>query len=125
MSAVMFGQTFYGSLVGSVTDAPGVGVSGAAVTATNNSTGERRTAKTDSDGAYRRVNLIPGRYKVEIEQPGLKRYTRDQIDLTVASVIRADVSLAVRDVTQWWRYQPMLLSCKGETRHSARDRSSP
>ena len=96
----LFGQAFYGSLVGTVTDSSSAAVAGAAVSVINNNTGERRTAKTDTDGVYRFLNLIPGSYKVEVEQAGFKRYVRDQIDVTVDSTVRADVGLAVGDVTQ-------------------------
>jgi len=98
--AAVLAQAFYGSLVGTVTDASSGAVAGASVAAINNSTGERRTSVTDSDGTYRFVNLIPGRYKVEVEHAGFKRYTRDQIEVNVDTTVRADVSLAVGEVTQ-------------------------
>ena len=60
-------QTFYGSIVGTVTDPTGSVVPGATVTLTNNSTGEHRTGTTGADGAYRFVNLVPGLYKVGSE----------------------------------------------------------
>ncbi|MEO8593726.1 MAG: carboxypeptidase regulatory-like domain-containing protein [Candidatus Solibacter sp.] len=100
LCATLFSQAFNGSLVGTVTDASSAAVTGASVTATSNSTGERRTASTDSDGSYRFVNLIPGRYKLEVEHAGFKRYSRDQIEVNVDSTIRADVGLAVGEVTQ-------------------------
>src|SRR5262249_41677546 len=57
-------------------------------------------ATTSTDGAYRFVNLVPGNYRIEIEQPGFKRYTRSQITVEVESTVRVDVSMQVGDVTQ-------------------------
>ena len=94
------GQTIYGSIVGTVSDASGGVVPGATVTLTNNGTGERRTASTASDGAYRFMNLVPGVYKVEVEQAGFKRYTRDQIQVNVEAAVRVDIALQVGEVTQ-------------------------
>ena len=94
------GQTFYGSIVGTVSDATGGVVPGATVTLTNSGTGERRIGGTASDGAYRFVNLVPGVYKVEIEKAGFKRYTRDQIQVNVEAAVRANIALQVGEVTQ-------------------------
>ncbi len=94
------GQTFYGSIVGTVSDATGGVVPGATVTLTNIGTGERRAAETASDGAYRFVNLVPSAYRVEIERAGFKRYTRDQIQVNVEAAVRMDIRLEVGEVTQ-------------------------
>ena len=54
------GQTFYGSVVGIVTDASGSPVPDTAVTVTNTGTSERHPIATGGDGGYRFVNLVPG-----------------------------------------------------------------
>ena len=54
-----------GALTGTITDASGAVVPGVAVTATNNDTGQQRTAKTGADGAYTLSLLPPGSYKVQ------------------------------------------------------------
>src|SRR5437879_1971222 len=79
----VWGQTFYGSIVGTVNDASNAAMQGATVSLTNNGTGERRSVTTGADGGYRFVNLVPGNYKVDVEQTGFKRYTRDQIGVNV------------------------------------------
>ena len=96
----MWGQTFYGSIVGTVNDASNAAMQGASVALTNVGTGERRTVTTGSDGSYRFVNLVPGNYKVDVEQTGFKRYTRDQIAVNVEAVVRIDVAMQVGDVNQ-------------------------
>ncbi len=100
LTASLSGQTFYGSIVGTVTDASSAAVQGATVTLTNNGTSERKSAETDAAGAYRFVNLVPGNYKVEVERPGFKRYTRDQIVVAVESAVRVDLAMQVGDVSQ-------------------------
>jgi hypothetical protein len=93
-------QTFYGSVAGTVTDANGATVPNAAVALTNLGTSERRTAETDSNGNYQFVNLVPGRYRLEIEKGGFKRHTRGEIVVEVQSALRLDTVLQVGEVTQ-------------------------
>jgi hypothetical protein len=98
--APLNGQTFYGSIVGVVNDATGAAIQGASVTLINNGTSERRVMTSAGDGSYRFVNLVPGNYKVEIEQSGFRRFTRDDIAVNVEAAVRVDVALQVGDVTQ-------------------------
>src|ERR1700692_450584 len=74
-------QTFYGSIVGSVTDQSGAAISGASVTLTNTGTSERRSDQTDNSGNYQFVNLVPGLYRVDVETKGFKHLTREQIQV--------------------------------------------
>src|SRR5919205_452596 len=96
----LFGQAFYGSVVGTVTDQTGAALRGAAVTLTNNATGERRQALSAAGGDYQFLNLVPGAYRVQVEQTGFKRATRDNVEVTVSGAVRADISLQLGDVTQ-------------------------
>ena len=98
--SVVLAQTFFGSLVGSVTDATGASVPNAAVTVINDGTSERRTAQTDSAGNYQFVNLVPGTYRLEVEKSGFRRLTRDQIQIQVQASVRVDAALQVGEVTQ-------------------------
>lgn len=81
--APLAAQATYGSIVGTVSDVSGAVVPGAAVTLTNVGTSERRTGASDASGNYQFVNLIPGRYRVEAELGGFKRWTRDEIAVEV------------------------------------------
>ena len=100
VSLPIWGQTFYGAIAGSVNDASNAAIGGATVALINNGTGDRRTVTTATDGGFRFVNLVPGSYRIEIEQPGFKRYTRSQITVEVESTVRVDVAMQVGDVTQ-------------------------
>jgi hypothetical protein len=87
-------------MVGIVSDASQSAMPESNVVLTNNSTGERRTLATGTDGQYRFVNLVPGSYKLDIEKSGFRRYVRDQITVEVEATVRIDVAMQVGDVTQ-------------------------
>jgi hypothetical protein len=98
-SSLLHSQAFFGSIVGNINDASGGALAGATVSLTNVATGDRRSTAASADGSYRLINLAPGTYRLEIENPGFKRYTRE-LDVNVESQVRADVSMQVGDVTQ-------------------------
>jgi len=98
--SVVFGQTFYGSVVGTVTDSSGAVIPGTNITLTNLATSEKRVMETDSAGLYRLVNLLPGRYRVEAEKTGFKRFSREPVVIEVDSSPRIDVVLEVGEITQ-------------------------
>src|SRR4051795_1172807 len=100
IAAACFGQTFYGSIVGSVNDASGSAVPQANVTLINLGTAERRISATDSSGNYQFLNLVPGQYRVEVEKSGFRRFVRDPITVEVQSAVRIDVPMQVGEVTQ-------------------------
>ena len=100
VSASLFSQAFYGSVVGTITDQSSAALTGAQVILTNVDTGERRQAQSGSGGEYQFLNLVPGRYRVEVERTGFKRATRDNIEVTVSGATRADISMRLGEVTQ-------------------------
>jgi hypothetical protein len=71
--STIFGQAITGSLVGNVADAK--------VTITETNTGITRTATTNTEGSYVVPYLPPGRYKIEVEKQGLKKFARDGVVL--------------------------------------------
>ena len=74
----LWGQAFYGSLVGIVTDTTGAVVPGAGT----------RIAVTNDTGSYQFVNLVPGNYQIDVEGKGFKHFTRTSIDIRVAVAAR-------------------------------------
>lgn len=95
-----FGQTFYGSVVGTVTDASNSAVPAANVTLINVGTNDRRTGTSEESGSYQFLNLTPGQYRVEVEKTGFRRFIRDAITVEVQSAVRIDVSMQLGDVNQ-------------------------
>lgn len=101
-------QTAFGSIVGTVTDASGASIPGAAVTLTNIGTAERKTATSSGGGDYQFVNLIPGNYRLEVENRGFKRYSRGPIRVDVESAVRIDAEMQLGDVAE-------VLTVSGQT----------
>jgi hypothetical protein len=93
-------QSFYGSIFGTVTDSAGAVVPATATTLTNEDTQERRTMQTDSNGDYRYVNLIPGKYRLEVEKAGFERLLREDILVEVQKDVRVDIALSVGQLVQ-------------------------
>src|SRR6266851_1371560 len=96
----LLAQSTYGSIAGAATDSSGAAVAEAQVTLTNLGTSEKRTQTTGGDGLYSFVNLFPGRYKIDVEKTGFKRFTRPEVVVEVNQSARIDVTLQVGDVTQ-------------------------
>jgi hypothetical protein len=122
----LFSQAFYGSVVGSVTDQSGAAVNDAVVTLINTGTAERHQGRTGTDGGYQFLNLVPGAYGVTVEEKGFKRATRERIEVTVASAVRADISMQLGDVTQTVEVQatsPLLQTENGNLSQVVNNRS--
>ncbi len=100
LTATSFGQSFYGSIVGTVTDSSGSAVPQAGVTMINMGTAERRPTQTDSGGNYQFPNVQPGQYRVEVEKTGFRKFIREPITVEVQSSVRIDVGMQVGDMSQ-------------------------
>ena len=72
-----------GALSGTVTDSSGAVVAGAAVSVTNEATGEVRHLTTESDGSFLASLLAPGNYQIEVEGKGFKNLLRKGISVFV------------------------------------------
>jgi len=112
------GQTFYGSMVGTVSDATGAAIPGTAVTLTNLGTTVKRTIESDTSGSYQFVNLIPGRYRVEAEKAGFKHFTREPIVVEVQNALRIDIPMelgnAATQTVEVTAQTPLLQSSTSE-----------
>ena len=112
------GQTFYGSMVGTVSDATGAAIPGTAVTLTNLGTTVKRTIESDASGSYQFVNLIPGRYRVEAEKAGFKHFTREPIVVEVQNALRIDIAMelgnAATQTVEVTAQTPLLQSSTSE-----------
>ncbi len=88
------------SVSGQIADVQGAAISQAQVTATNNATGVKTSAKTNSDGYYSLTNLPVGDYTVDVQTAGFEQYVRKGITLTTAQVLGLDVKMKVGSITQ-------------------------
>ena len=92
---VLHAQTFYGSVVGTVTDKSGAVVAGATVTITDLGTNEKRTENTNGAGEFSFVNLVPANYKLEAAAAGFKSFVRNPVTVAVDTTTRINASMQV------------------------------
>ena len=88
-------QVAVGTLLGNVTDESGAAIPGATITATEVRTNISRTTVSNQAGAYTFTNTSPGTYRVEGELIGFKKFTRENVEVSVNTTIRVEISLAV------------------------------
>jgi hypothetical protein len=87
------------TLSGVVKDTGGGVVPGATVLVTNLATNVEAQQTTTETGSYQIVNLIPGRYRVDVELSGFKKSSQ-VITLEVSQRARVDVELAVGSLAE-------------------------
>ena len=87
-------QSFRGAIRGEITDAHGLPVPGAKVTARNLGTSETREVTADAEGEYRFVELPAGEYEVSAMAPGLQeaRVARVRVEVGAETVIGVALS---------------------------------
>src|SRR5467141_954331 len=93
-------QNVYGTITGNVTDTSGAAVANATVILTNMDTAQKRSIESDASGNYTFVNILPGRYKLEGEKTGFKKFVREPIVVQIESGLRVDISLPVGAQTE-------------------------
>ena len=95
-----WGQNVYGTIAGTVTDSSGAAIASATVVLTNLDTSEKHNMESDASGNYTFVNILPGRYKVEVEKSGFKKVVRQPIIVEIESGLKVDITLAVGSQTE-------------------------
>jgi hypothetical protein len=100
VASFLMAQTDRGNITGSITDASGAAIAGAAVVITNTATNQAQNTVSTSAGDFNAAGLSPGVYRVEISQAGFKRFRRDNVTLTAAATLRVDAQLEVGQVTE-------------------------
>lgn len=93
-------QEISASIRGTVLDQTGGTVSGATVKAMNPDTGLQRQTVSDSHGTYSLLELPVGRYRLQVEASGFKKYVQDGIVLVVNQAATIPVRLDVGTPTQ-------------------------
>jgi len=91
-------QADQGRIGGTVTDANGGVVAGAAVTVTNESTGEARTVTASSDGAFLVVALKPTKYTISVGAPNFETTVKKSVELPVGQQLSLDLILQAKGV---------------------------
>src|SRR5271166_5242168 len=99
-TALLVGQTFRGTILGSVTDPSGAFVAGATVKVRNPATGLERTTVTSGDGSYTVAELPIGTYSITVTQAGFQTAITNNVEVNVATERRVDTQLKTGQVTQ-------------------------
>src|SRR5208337_3898523 len=98
-AAMLTGQTFRGTILGSVTDPSGAFIAGATVKVRNEATGLERTTTTSSDGSYSVPELPIGKYSVTVTETGFQTFVATGVAVDVATERRVDAALKTGAVT--------------------------
>jgi Carboxypeptidase regulatory-like domain/TonB-dependent Receptor Plug Domain len=99
-TAMLVGQTFRGTILGSVTDPSGAVVAGATVKVRNVATGLERTTATSADGSYTVSELPIGSYSVTVSLTGFQTAVTTNVEVDVATERRVDVAFKTGQVSE-------------------------
>jgi len=100
LSVSALAQSTAGRILGILTDASGAAIAGATVVVTDAERGASRTVTTDESGSYAVPDLPPGTYKIHVEARGFRGVDRPNVQIEVASDVRADFALQPGNVTE-------------------------
>ncbi|MBA2302614.1 MAG: TonB-dependent receptor [Acidobacteria bacterium] len=93
-------QITTGVIQGTVSDASGAVLPGAAVEARNSGTNLLRTAVTDTDGRYVFLQLPSGSYRVTFSLAGFARVVHENIQVTVGQSVTLPVLMPVSRISE-------------------------
>ncbi len=99
-SATLHAQDFRASISGQVADSTGAEIPGASITAVNADTGVSSSTKSDKQGAYSLLYLLPGTYTVTAEAPRFQKAVYDNVVLDSSQQKGLNVALKPGNVTQ-------------------------
>ena len=97
---LLHAQTYFGTIVGNLTDQSQSAIPQVAITVTNVQTGIVRQTTTDQAGDYRVESLVPGIYSVRAEHAGFQIAEVKSVELSVATTLTVNIGMQVGSVTQ-------------------------
>ena len=100
------------SLVGTVADSSGKGVSGAAITATETRTLDKYNATTNEQGYYTVEFVRVGVYSLAVEHAGFQKVTNTGIVVDINQTVRTDITMPVGLVSQSVTVQSVIAAIK-------------
>ncbi|HXX22234.1 MAG TPA: carboxypeptidase-like regulatory domain-containing protein [Terriglobia bacterium] len=100
LSVQAVGQSTYGIILGTVTDASGSVIPNAQAEARNQDTDVTLTTHTDTTGDYRFVNMDPGSYTITVSAQGFAPVKNEGVVLPARETVRSDFKLNVESVNQ-------------------------
>ncbi len=99
-AAAALAQEYRGTILGRVTDPAGAAIVSAKVTVTNEATNVSASTVSAADGAYLVPFLNPGRYRVEVEATGFRKYVQSGITVSVNAQVTVGVRLEIGQVSE-------------------------
>ncbi len=114
-------QTDRGTITGTIADPTGAMIGGATIIAKNSQTAAEYTAASTATGNYTLAQLPAGTYEISASMSGFKKYVRPGIVVSVAQVVRVDISLEVGQISELVTVQadaPLLKTESGEMSHN-------
>src|SRR5690242_1632900 len=93
-------QVVSGEITGIAADSSGAVIQGATVIATNVQTNVATQVETNSSGVFRVFGLIPGNYTLTLEKSNFKKFVRENLAVSVDTVVRVDPTLQLGEITQ-------------------------
>ncbi|HTM11862.1 MAG TPA: carboxypeptidase-like regulatory domain-containing protein, partial [Bryobacteraceae bacterium] len=94
MTSPAYGQLSTATVRGTITDASGAGIPGAALNLENTTRGASRTAVSDENGRFSFEFVPVGSYRLTVSQPGFETGTRSGLNLAAGQVIDLPMQLA-------------------------------
>jgi hypothetical protein len=89
------GQTVFGTILGTVTDASGAVVPNVVIKVTNQGENISREVRSDAEGNYQAENLKEGLYTLTVQSQGFRELTVKDVRLTARQIVRTDLKLVV------------------------------
>ncbi|HEY7338998.1 MAG TPA: carboxypeptidase regulatory-like domain-containing protein [Bryobacteraceae bacterium] len=115
-----FAQSDRGTITGTISDPAGAVVQGARIEVKNMDTGTVSQGGTSATGNYV-ISVPAGRYELDVTVTGFKKYIRQNLQVTVATDARQDVTLEVGTATESVTVTgeaPLLKTESGELSHN-------
>ncbi|MGH9397887.1 MAG: carboxypeptidase-like regulatory domain-containing protein, partial [Terriglobia bacterium] len=100
LPAALMAQSYFGDIVGTVTDPTGAAIPNAVITVTNSQTGAVFHTTANSYGYYAVRALIPDVYSVKVSTKGFQSTVVTPVKIEVAQTVTVNATLKVGMVTQ-------------------------
>src|ERR1700726_554205 len=97
---ILYAQSTNASLTGRITDPNKAVISGARVTAINTGTDIHYQGLTNDTGTYYISNLLPGRYRIEVEKLGFKAVIQSGVVLHVQDALQVNFEMMVGSTSE-------------------------
>src|SRR5262245_34206279 len=100
LATIAYGQSYQGSLRGSLHDNLGNPLSNVTLSLINQGTNLSRTTVTNASGEYVFDRVDPGKYKLEASSSGFKKLERSGVVIETQQQLLLDLVMEVGDVTE-------------------------